>query len=95
MAHLGVLFLDELSEFRRRVLEDLRQPLDDGSVTVARSVQSATFPATFMFVAAMNPCFRNDLPIDKTVFAGYFTVIVAAVQATAWPPFSLAMRESV
>jgi magnesium chelatase family protein len=56
LAHNGVLFLDELPEFERRVLEALRQPLEEGRVTVARAARTAVFPARFIFVAAMNPC---------------------------------------
>jgi magnesium chelatase family protein len=56
LAHHGVLFLDEMLEFSRHVLEVLRQPLEEGCVTVARAARSAVFPARFMLIGAMNPC---------------------------------------
>ncbi len=56
LAHHGVLFLDEIPEFTRRALEVLRQPLEEGAVTIARTARTAHFPARFQLVAAMNPC---------------------------------------
>ena len=56
LAHLGVLFLDELPEFQRPVLDSLRQPLETGSVDVARANAHVTFPARVQLIAAMNPC---------------------------------------
>ncbi len=69
LAHHGVLFLDELPEFKKNVLDVMRQPLEDGQVTISRAVLSLTFPARFTLVAAMNPCpcgYSGDLVKECT-----------------------------
>ena len=65
LAHNGVLFLDEMPEFDRRVLEVLRQPLEEGRVTIARASRTAVFPARFVLLAAMNPCPCGFLGCDE------------------------------
>jgi magnesium chelatase family protein len=67
LAHNGVLFLDEMPEFDRRVLEVLRQPLEEGHVTIARAARTAVFPARFVLIAAMNPCPCGYIGDDRRV----------------------------
>src|SRR5579864_1829520 len=82
LAHNGLLFLDELPEFPRNVLEVMRQPLEDGNVTIARASMSLTFPARFMLAAAMNPCpcgyhgsGQRDCPCSQPMIQRYVSKI--------------------
>lgn len=70
LAHLGVLFLDELSEFQRPALDALRQPLEDGSVTIVRGQRALRFPTQFMLVAATNPCPCGFAGVDERCTCG-------------------------
>jgi magnesium chelatase family protein len=70
LAHHGVLFLDELSEFQRPSLDALRQPLEDGSVTIVRGQRSLEFPSRFMLVAATNPCPCGYAGVDERCTCG-------------------------
>ena len=82
LSHNGVLFLDELPEFRRNVLEVMRQPLEDGKVTISRALASLTFPARFMLAAAMNPCpcgFKYDTKKECTCTSGQIQKYLAKI----------------
>jgi magnesium chelatase family protein len=88
LAHNGLLFLDELPEFPRNVLEVMRQPLEDHTVTIARASMSLTFPARFMLAAAMNPCpcgYFNDKSRECQCTPPMIQRYVAKVSGPAGP----------
>ncbi len=105
MAHLGVLFLDELPEFKRSTLEALRQPLETGRVTIARANAHVTYPARIQLIAAMNPCRCGHLDdpgmactraprcardYQAKISGPFFDRIDLHVEAPAVPPADLA-----
>ena len=88
LAHNGILFLDELPEFPRNVLEVLRQPLESGQVTIARSHSSITFPARFMLVAAMNPSHKGNGSVDpRTATATELAAVDRYISRISGPLF--------
>jgi magnesium chelatase family protein len=92
LAHHGVLFLDELPEFRRHVLEALRQPLEDGMVNIGRARAAVAFPARFMLIAAMNPCpcgFRGDGEARCTCHVGEIRRYLARLSGPLMDRFDL------
>jgi magnesium chelatase family protein len=95
LAHNGLLFLDELPEFPRNVLEVMRQPLEDGMVTIARAAMSLSFPARFMLAAAMNPCpcgYFNDKSRECMCTPPMIQRYVSKVSGRCWTGSTFILR---